>query len=693
MIIWQFTLEFRGKFKVQKIAMSKTIEQHNTNFAYRPDIDGLRAIAILLVIIFHAFPKFLRGGFIGVDIFFVISGYLITSIILKNQSQNNFSLLDFYSRRIKRIFPALIVVLTFCLVAGWFIFFGNEYEFLGKHITAGSVYISNFVLQSESGYFDIDSELKPLLHLWSLAIEEQFYVIFPLLLIAGKRFRVNPLLIISMCLSVSFLTNVIQIHDKPTEVFFFPYSRAWELLIGSFVAYLSIHSIGKNQAEKFANPLSWLGVILILSAWIFLDSKKILFPSWWALMPTLGTACLIFSGEKAWFNREILASKIAIFIGLISYPLYLWHWILLSFLKITEVEKLNSWLKISILIISVIFAWLTYHFIEKNLRFQKSKFVSLGLLFNLLLIGSIGYFVTLQKGYPNRYKIEASWLEGELGSDIFKKKGFVAQKSCIKKYQYFFEKQIQGKELLDYEFCLLQDSEKPPTALLLGDSHANHLYAGLVNNISLTGGNLLNLGRGACYPFVDLQFQEEECLQLVTKGLDMAITNPTIGTIILTSRAFKHKDSSIFKEFIGSNLEEDDFYLMVQKGMKKTLEKLISTNKKIIFILDTPKLDFLPEECVARPWRLSGSSFKTPCASSRLETDEARRKYLNVVMPVLKEFPSVRVLDPLPAFCDDTYCWAIKDKKLLYRDSGHLSEVGAIYLGRYFQHYLSNDSK
>ncbi|MEN9596315.1 MAG: hypothetical protein RL236_749, partial [Pseudomonadota bacterium] len=245
--------------------MSKTIE-HNPNFTYRPDIDGLRAVAILLVIIFHAFPKFLRGGFIGVDIFFVISGYLITSIILKNQSQNNFSLLDFYSRRIKRIFPSLIVVLTFCLVAGWYILLGNEYELLGKHIAAGSVYISNFVLQSESGYFDIDSELKPLLHLWSLAIEEQFYLVFPLMLIVGTRFRVNPLFIISVSLIASFLANIIQIHDKPTDVFFFPTSRAWELLIGSLIAYLSIHSIGKNQAEKFANPLSWLGVVLILSA-------------------------------------------------------------------------------------------------------------------------------------------------------------------------------------------------------------------------------------------------------------------------------------------------------------------------------------------------------------------------------------------------------------------------------------------
>ena len=665
--------------------MSKSIE-HNPNFSYRPDIDGLRAVAILLVIIFHAFPKFLRGGFIGVDIFFVISGYLITSIILKNQSQNNFSLLDFYSRRIKRIFPALIVVLTFCLVAGWYVLLGNEYELLGKHIAAGSIYISNFVLQSEAGYFDTDSELKPLLHLWSLAIEEQFYLAFPLLLIVGKRFQISPLLIISTCLGVSFLTNVIQIHDKPTEVFFFPTSRAWELLIGSLIAYLSIYSIGKNQAEKFANPLSWLGVILIFSAWILLDSKKILFPSWWALLPTLGAACLIFAGETAWFNRKILASKIAIFIGLISYPLYLWHWVLLSFLKTTEVEKLSSMLKISVLIISVILAWLTYFFVEKNIRFQKSRFVSLGLLLCLLLIGSAGYVVKLNEGYPNHHKLAVNWIEGELGSDPFVKKGLRSQEACVNKYKNILGRDISGGKLADYGFCLLQNNEKAPTALLLGDSHANHLYSGLVTNTELTKGNLLNLGRGACHPFVDLSFQEDKCKQLVKAALDMAISTPSIENVILTSHVFKQKDLPALKKLFGSQaVTENDFYDGIQNGMRKTFQQLLSANKKVIYVLDTPALQFSPGLCIARPWRLSGESFKSPCAISRNLVDDTRKKYLDVVTQVLKEFPSIEVLDPMPALCDNEYCWAIKDKKLLYRDGGHLSEVGAIHVGEYFK--------
>ena len=657
---------------------------HNPNFSYRPDIDGLRAVAILLVIIFHAFPKFLRGGFIGVDIFFVISGYLITSIILKNQSQNNFSLLDFYSRRIKRIFPSLIVVLTFALVAGWYILLENEYELLGKHIAAGSIYISNFVLQSESGYFDIDSELKPLLHLWSLAIEEQFYLAFPLLLILGGRFRINLLVIIATCLGISFLCNVIQIDDKPTEVFFFLTSRAWELLIGSLIAYLSIYSIGKKQAERFSNWLAWFGVLLIFTGWIFLDSKTILFPSWWALMPTIGAASLIFAGETAWFNRKILASKIAVFIGLISYPLYLWHWVLLSFARITEIEKLSALLRLLILVISFVLAFLTYQFVEKNVRFQKSKFISLGLLAVLLLIGSAGYIVQQYKGYSGRYTFTQDWVEGELGNDLFANNGLVFEKKCVDKYG-----KVPYKNFSKNEFCLVQNAQSPPTALLLGDSHANHLYSWLIRDTKLTGGNLLNRGLGGCFPFFDNPiYPNETCLPLINELLEMAIVTSSIETVILASRAVTKINEKTFMPKkppldFSSLKETNNPYFVFQNGMRKTLQRLTQANKKIVFILDIPELEFEPIVCTKRPWRLSGEEAKSPCAVPRSLVDSRRKKYLEIVTSVLRDFPNVKVLDPVSALCDEAYCWAIKANKLLYRDNNHLNEVGAVYLSEH----------
>lgn len=481
---------------------------HRTHLAYRPDIDGLRALAILLVIVFHAFPKFLRGGFIGVDIFFVISGYLITSIIIRGQSQGSFSLLEFYSRRIKRIFPALIVVLVFCLIVGWYVLFADEYQQLGKHIAAGSIYLSNIVLESESGYFDTDAERKPLLHLWSLGIEEQFYLVFPLLLIFSFRFNFSPFLTILLCLVASFTFNVLNVNDKPTEVFFYPYTRSWELLVGSLIAFhhhpiknrvkiKNLLSPSSGYNSNLANGLAWFGFVLIFVAWIFLDSRKILFPSWWALIPTLGAACLILAGEKAWFNRKILASKLAVFIGLISYPLCLWHWVLLSFVNITEMESPSALLKITVLITSVALAWGTYFFVEKNLRFQKPKAVSIGLFVSLAFVGSLGYLVLQQNGYPNRYVPDPSFVAGEIGNGSYKAKGWLSSKACIDKYA-----KIAFGKYPDDEFCLIQDPKTPPTALLIGDSHANHLYSGLLENMELTGGNLLNLGGPAVSLFL-----------------------------------------------------------------------------------------------------------------------------------------------------------------------------------------------
>ena len=658
-------------------------EHHNPHIKYRRDIDGLRAIAILLVIIFHAFPKFLRGGFIGVDIFFVISGYLITGIILKGLNRDNFSLLEFYSRRIKRIFPALIVVLSFCLIAGWYVLLADEYEALGKHIAAGSIYISNFVLQSEAGYFDTDVELKPLLHLWSLAVEEQFYLFFPLLLILSHRLRINALGVIIIGFAISFALNVSQITDKPSEVFFYPQSRIWELLIGSAVAYISLQThLLKARTQNIANFLSLFGLALILFAWVYLDSKKIFFPYYWALLPTLGATCLILAGDRAWFNRTILASKVAVFIGLISYPLYLWHWVLLSFIHITEVEKPKPLLKTALLFLSLFLAWLTYFLIERNIRFQKSKFVSIGLLFILVLIGLTGYIVKTKNGYPNRFNIEKKWNEGELGNEVFRNKELIFRYDCIKK----FEQEVDEKSV-NNQYCLIENIDVAPTALLIGDSHSNHLYSGLINFKVLTGGNLLNRGSGACFPFFDNpSVPNKLCPALIDGLFEMLKTSDSIQTVILSGKAVTQLDEYKFipKNSVLNN--DNDPYINFQNGMRKTLHYLSSLNKKIIFILDTPNLEFNPVACVNRPWRFDERELKELCAVPRSQVNSRRKKYLEIVMPILQDFPSVKVLDTLPAFCDDDYCWAVKDKKLLYRDQDHLNETGSIYLGEYFKH-------
>ena len=257
----------------------------NPHPAYRPDIDGLRAVAILAIVVFHAFPELVQGGFVGVDIFFVISGYLISGILLRGMARGDFSFAEFYSRRIKRISPALIVVLSSCLVFAWFALLPAEYKALGKHSAAGAAFLANFVFWHETGYFDTASELKPLLHLWSLSIEEQFYVLWPAVLFVAYRFKLPVLGMILLIAVCSFFMNVAYIKNDLSAAFYLPPSRVWELLMGGVLAYLNFHrQDGSSTASGNFKSASGLALIFLS---VFSLNKSHLFPGWWALLPTM----------------------------------------------------------------------------------------------------------------------------------------------------------------------------------------------------------------------------------------------------------------------------------------------------------------------------------------------------------------------------------------------------------------------
>ena len=330
---------------------------------YRPDIDGLRAIAILSVVLYHAIR--LEGGFIGVDIFFVISGYLISTIIFSSLEDNSFSFIEFYGRRIKRIFPTLILVMIAVYTLGWFVLLGDEYKQLGKQITGGAGFISNFILWNESGYFDNAAVTKPLLHLWSLGIEEQFYIIWPLLLWFTWKQHLNLLAITIALAVISFVLNIIYVQADAVATFYSPQTRFWELMIGSILAYIMINNqnLLVNLKQRYTDALSIFGIGLIIIGFIFITEKNY-FPGWWALLPTLGTMLIISAGPGAWFNRMILSNRILVWFGLISYPLYLWHWPLLSFAHILEYQRPSFEIRFIAVLISILLAWLTYQFIE-----------------------------------------------------------------------------------------------------------------------------------------------------------------------------------------------------------------------------------------------------------------------------------------------------------------------------------------
>jgi peptidoglycan/LPS O-acetylase OafA/YrhL len=380
---------------------------------YRADIDGLRALAIIPVVAFHAFPAAVPGGFVGVDVFFVISGYLITGIILEQLRQGTFTFGHFYQRRIRRIFPALILVLVASQVWGWFRLYAADYERLGKHVAAGAGFAANLVLWSEAGYFDGVSETKPLLHLWSLGIEEQFYLVWPALLYLVWVRRVNVVLTIAALLTASFFFNAILVRTDEVAAFFSPMTRLWELLLGAVWAHFTLQGINPAWPARGSRILSRLGgthgrnaaaalgLFAIVAAAALFD-RDTSFPGWRAALPAGGALLLIAAGSDAWINRRFLSVRPLVWVGLISYPLYLWHWPLLSFASLsaggTDVST-----RFTLLGISVLVAWLTYVAIERPIRFTWRGRGPVAVLAVLMLAtGTAGYVTVANEGYHER---------------------------------------------------------------------------------------------------------------------------------------------------------------------------------------------------------------------------------------------------------------------------------------------------
>lgn len=457
--------------------MTNTSPQYLSHPSYRSDIDGLRAIAILAVVAFHAFPSSLRGGFIGVDIFFVISGFLISKSIFEDFDKNTFNFAEFYSRRVKRIFPALIIVLVACISLGWFILLADEYKQLGKHVAGGAVFISNLMLWNEAGYFDNSADTKPLLHLWSLAIEEQFYILWPLMVWILFKFRIN-ISIASFIFAVAFFyLNVSLVKMDPIVAYFAPHTRFWELMVGCFLA--SVQKTDRTKLtygkiifskyqlynlKNFNNIISIFAFSFICGGFYLID-KSIDFPGYWALIPVLGTALIIFIGPNAWVNQNILSNRILVFIGLISFPLYLWHWPLLSFVRIVESEVPSRSLRIGVVILSIFLAWLTYRFVERPVRFNKSSAVKILALITLMtLLGGAGWNIYTRDGYELRDSVK-----GFLNNKNELIRTAAVDDSCLK---------YIGLSKPFFPYCRYTNAYSDETVAVIGDSHAHVAYPG-----------------------------------------------------------------------------------------------------------------------------------------------------------------------------------------------------------------------
>lgn len=362
-------------------------------------------MAVLATILTHTFPGIFPGGFIGVDVFFVISGFLISSIILRNIFQGNFSYSIFYYRRIRRIFPALIIILIFCLIVGFFMLSKDEYFLLGKHTFLSSIFVSNYIFSKEFGHFKATTELKPLSHLWSLCIEEQFYILFPCILVFF--FKRNLFFILIILFFVSFTLNIFMIKIDSNATFYLLPTRIWELTCGSIIAYYNflkeesverkiifLNNFSGNSSTFIAEALSLIGFILFFYSVMFIHGN-INYPGWYALLPTLSSCLIIIAGPQALINRRIFSDKDIVRVGLISYPLYLWHWPILIFSQgLTNYfsNTLKIYIKIFSIFASIFLAWATYNFLEKPIRLNK-RLEAKNLLIVLIVIGLIGYVI------------------------------------------------------------------------------------------------------------------------------------------------------------------------------------------------------------------------------------------------------------------------------------------------------------
>lgn len=645
-----------------------------THLKYRTDIDGLRGMAVVLVVMFHYFPEACAGGFIGVDIFFVISGFLISTIVLDDLAQRRFSFIDFYSRRIRRIFPALLLLLLASLLFGWFALLADDYKQIGKHVAAAALFVSNYILWNETGYFDVAADSKFMLHLWSLGIEEQFYLAWPLLLWFSRKQSLRPMTLVLAIGGFSFALNVHGIFSNELATFYSPLSRLWELLVGSAVACHQLARKSSGLPIRHSNIRSWLGASLIAISVLAL-SKDSYFPGWWALLPTVGAGLAISSGAGAWINRVAMSNRVLVWFGLISFPLYLWHWPILSFLRVLEDRPLGTAPRISALAASLIFAWLTYVSAEKPLRFGNHGNVkSIVLLILMVITGVAGFSIYYLDGLPNRNSIQA--LQRARGGLVWPREN-VSTTAC------------SDRNAPRHYYCVMAE-HGVPTIALIGDSHANHFYPGFVEEYSRMGERLIHLGDPGCPPILDVTSRfgkgNDQCADNSSEVLHYISSQTDIHTVILAANWHLYMLGTRFKDdaTMNSPLILGTGSLSLTRGnidvfdqqMKVTIALLKQAKKRIVVIKQIPELDCMRSLRIGKnPFRISDKAAE--CRGDAREVGEYLAEYERHFDSLFAEIGGVTVVDPKLFFCDRQYCYSTNPNGSLYRDDLHLSVLGS----------------
>ena len=632
---------------------------------YRKEIDGLRALAVIPVILFHSGFITFSGGFVGVDIFFVISGYLITYIIVDELENNSFSLLNFYERRARRIIPALFFVMLCTLPFAWFWLLPQGLKSFSQSLVAVPLFASNVLFYLTINYFDTASELKPLLHTWSLAVEEQYYVLFPLLLMLswqlGKKWIIT--LLFSLALFSLSAAQWASMH-YPTFNFYLLPTRGFEILIGALAclcAYQKNYILYVSYSVR--EYVSLTGLVLVLFA-IFAFDSNTPSPSAFTLIPTIGASLILIFADSRNLVGRVLGSKIFVGIGLISYSAYLWHQPLLAFARYESINGENRLLLGLMAAMSLFLAYFSWQFIEKPFRdtqlIQRKKF------FILVLIGSL-FFVTIglighhNGGYQFRLPVNSRDLN-LFGDSKTYSGSRVSDTSCFDKLSL---------AVLSEEVCLASSSS--PEILFAGDSHAMALYSSIYGkNIDLDA--MLISGHG-CPIYPELIYPASfkynfgnNCKNISEEVLRVAKQFNSIKSVVIVNY-FNHVNDEISNyHYEGKNLTNKQAFTI---GYSKLIKEFLLMKKKVIFFIDVPHTKFDPKICLQR---LPYSSYSMPeCRFSTIENTNIRRQYLAEVYKLKTVFPDLIIFDPSSLFCDQYFCEIEKNTRSLYNDKHHIS--------------------
>lgn len=645
---------------------------------YRPDIDGLRAIAIVSVVLFHTFPTMLPGGFVGVDVFFVISGYLISTIIFRAFDKGSFSFLDFYARRIRRIFPALSLLLFGVILLGAFALTPEEFKNLGKQVIYGSAFGENiFLIRHSGGYWDTATEMKPLMHLWTLAVEEQYYIFYPFLCWILWKLKRGVLPTLCLLWIVSFGFDIYQSQSSPIIAFFSLHTRFWELCTGCILAAFSTSREYKGKLKsiiysnlnrltimtrstlfprKFNEFGSLLGLGLIVAGITFASGEEKL-RSLLLLLPVFGTV-LIISFRDSWLNKKILSSAPFVFIGLISYTWYLWHWPLLSIARNMNGGKLPSyWICFLLLLIGLLLSLFSYFIIETPIRRKKiTKKISISLTACVVCCALLGLSVQGADGFPSRLGDDAATARSS--SNTFPKRNEYAQ------IKYGCPKNL--------DFCWAPEGSLPSIALI-GDSHAHHLAFGLRKNLNKPFVLLGQLGTPPVKKLISLNYEKAGKKPLMEEVLDTVIEDRNIKTVILSARwnQFVNYKKELYQL---SGYKNDDSLITLEHLLSESIEELVRNKKNVIVLLDTPQIFLDPKNCVkSRPIQLKSGSCNFKEDLKRINEDKINEMILRVV----KKYPSVKVVNASKGVCKEGICFVGDGKSLYYYDNNHLTNLGS----------------